>query len=66
MQNRLDAFFKEITRDSEYSDRSATVFVAKHEKKKFHVVNAQTDVVIKNFLQTGCMNMNSVKNLRTK
>ena len=33
MQNRLDAFFKQIARDSEYSDRGAAVSVAKHQRK---------------------------------
>ena len=30
MQNRLDALFKQIARDSEYSDRGAAIFAAKH------------------------------------
>ena len=33
MQNRKDALFKQIARDSEYSDRGAAVFVAKHQRK---------------------------------
>ena len=33
MQNRLDALFKQIARGGEYSDRGATVFVAKHQRK---------------------------------
>ena len=33
MQNRLDALFKQIVRDSEYFDRGATVFVAKYQGK---------------------------------
>ena len=33
MQNRLDALFKQIARDSEYSDRGNAVFVAKHQRK---------------------------------
>ena len=30
MQNRIDAFFKQIARDSDYFDRGAAIFVAKH------------------------------------
>ena len=33
MQNRLDALFKQIARDSEYSGRDAEVFVARHQRK---------------------------------
>ena len=33
MQNRIDALFKQIARDSEYFDRGAAVFVAKHQRK---------------------------------
>ena len=33
MQNRLDALFKQIARDREYSDRGAAVFVAKYQRK---------------------------------
>ena len=35
MQNRPDAFFKQIARDSEYSDRGAAVSVAKHLLRSF-------------------------------
>ena len=33
MQNRLDALFKQIARDSEYSDRGAAVLEAKYRRK---------------------------------
>ena len=33
MQNRLDTLFKQIARISEYSDRGAAVFAAKHQRK---------------------------------
>ena len=33
MQNRLEALFKQIARDSEYFDRGAAVFVAKYQSK---------------------------------
>ena len=33
MQKRLDALFKQIARDSEYSDRGAAIFVEKHQRK---------------------------------
>ena len=33
MQNRIDPLFKQIARDSEYFDRGAAVFVAKHQRK---------------------------------
>ena len=33
MQNRLDALIKQIARDSEYFDRGAAIFVAKHQRK---------------------------------
>ena len=32
MQNRIDALFKQIARDSDYFDRGAAVFVAKHQR----------------------------------
>ena len=44
IQNRLDALFKQIARESEYSDRGAAVFVAKHQRNQFHVANAQNAV----------------------
>ena len=49
MQNRLDALFKQIAHDSEYFDRGAAVFVAKHQRNQFHVANAPNDVCIKPF-----------------
>ena len=33
MQKRPDALFKQIARDSEYFDRDAAVFGAKHQRK---------------------------------
>ena len=47
MQNRLDALFKQIARDNEYSGCGAAVFVAKYQRKSVHVVNAQNNVCIK-------------------
>ena len=66
MQNQQEALFKQIVSDSDYSDRGAAVFVAKHQRKSVSVANALTDVCIKTFLQFGCMKINSVQNLRTK
>ena len=36
MQNRVDALFKQIARDSEYFDRGAAVLVAKIKNHQFH------------------------------
>ena len=36
MQNRVDALFKQIARDSEYFDRSAAVLVAKIKEYQFY------------------------------
>ena len=33
MQNRLDAFLKQIARESDYSDRDNAVVIAKHQRK---------------------------------
>ena len=46
MQNRLYALFKQIARDSKYSDRGPAVFVAIIEENQFHIVMAQNDVVL--------------------
>ena len=66
MQNRPEALFKQIARDSEDSDRGAAVFVAKRQRNQFRVVKAQNDVCIKTVLQCGCMKINSIQNLKTK
>ena len=36
MQNRVDALFKQIARDSEYLDRGAAVLVAKIKEYQFY------------------------------
>ena len=36
MQNRVDALFKQIARDSEYFDRGVAVLVAKIKEYQFH------------------------------
>ena len=36
MQNRVDALFKQIARDSEYFDRGAAVLAAKINEYQFH------------------------------
>ena len=36
MQNRVDALFKQIARDSEYFGRGAAVLVAKTKEYQFH------------------------------
>ena len=66
MQNRVDALFKQIARDSEYFDRGAAVLVAKIKEYQFHRRQRTDDVCIKTFLQCECMKINSVQNLRTK
>ena len=48
MQNRLNALFKQIARNSEYSDRGNAVFAAKHQRNRFYVSNAQNDVPANN------------------
>ena len=50
MQNRLDALFKRIARDSAYSAFGAAVFVAKHQQKSVLRRKRKNDVCIKTFL----------------
>ena len=66
MQNRIDALFEQIACDSEYFDRDAAVFIAKHQRKSVSRCECANDVCINTFLLCGCMKINSVQNLRTK